>query len=206
MVATRYTRAAFTMIELIFAIIIISMSVITLPQIIQITSKTVEGNIVQEAIFAASAELMGATSYYWDLSSMQDYNLSHLSRVVDIEATCESNSSSSRYRLRLGHVEGLYHRRCLESSSDIVSNIADANFLNLNNTVHGNQLIFTNETKDAKGYKDSYYSTLSATQGLGDANIKELTLSVTKSDGTPITTLKSYCANIGEVDYYKRRF
>jgi len=74
-------RFAFTMIELIFAIVIIAISVMSLPMMAVVTQRGMENNIVQEAIFAASAELMGATSGYWDENSMQDINVSHLSRV-----------------------------------------------------------------------------------------------------------------------------
>ena len=212
MVNTKSTlsKSAFTMIELIFAIVIISFAVMSLPMMTQVTSKGVESNIIQEAIFAASAELIGATSYYWDLNSMQDNNVSHLSRVIDIGATCTDDSSSIRNRLRPGHIAQPYHRRCLDSNSTTLANSSDATFPNLNNAAHSSEILFTDTTTDKTGYKESYKSVVTVsnedTQGNADDNIKKITVRVTKSNDDNITVLSTYSANIGEIDYYKRRF
>ncbi|MDT8338668.1 MAG: prepilin-type N-terminal cleavage/methylation domain-containing protein [Sulfurimonas sp.] len=198
-------RAAFTMIELIFAIVVISIAVMSLPMMIQITSEGIEDNIVQEAIFAASAELMGATSYYWDLNSMQDNALSRLSRVIEVNGVCNDD------RLRPGHVNQPYHRRCLDSNTTVVANTPDTNtppvFPNLDNAENdaiGD--LFDTSAAEAAGYKQEYQSQVIVTQAT-DSNIKVLTASIYTSDGaTLLTRLRIYSANIGEVDYYKRRF
>ncbi|MFA7354436.1 MAG: hypothetical protein WCZ70_07450 [Sulfurimonadaceae bacterium] len=192
-------RAAFTMMELIFAIVVISIAVITLPMMAQVTSKGIEENIVQEAIFAASAELMGATAYYWDLNSMQDNNLSNLERVIDIGgASCDAD------RLRPGHVNQLYHRRCLDSNATVVANTPDNTFPNLNNLT--SRTLFENEaaagSRDA-GYKGSYDTNVTVTT---TDDVKKITVSIINSDGDTITSLSTYSANIGEIDFYKRRF
>lgn len=192
-------RFAFTMIELIFAIVVISIAVITLPMMAQMTSKGIEDNIVQEAIFAASAELMGATAYYWDLNSMQDNNLSNLERVIDIGgASCDAD------RLRPGHVNQPYHRRCLDSNATVVVNTPDNTFPNLNNLT--SRTLFENEaaagSRDA-GYKGSYDTNVTITT---TDDVKKITVSIINSDGDTITSLSTYSANIGEIDFYKRRF
>lgn len=202
---TALGRLAFTMIELIFAIVVISIAVITLPMMAQITSKGIEDNIAQEAIFAASAELMGATSYYWDLNSMYDNNLSRLERVIDVEGvSCDGD------RLRVGHVNQPYHRRCLDSSAIGLTNTSNATFPNLNNAVHGSELIFTDATKDSAGYKNNYYSTVAVSNvneaGAADNNVKRITVTIADSASNTITLLSTYSANIGEIDFYKRRF
>jgi len=208
---TSFGRAAFTMIELIFAIVIVSIAVISLPVMIQITSKGIESNIIQEAIFAASAELMGATSYYWDERSIEDNATSRLSRVIDVDGDCEDNASSPRYRLREGHVVQPYHRRCLNSSVQTGVNYttAEADVPTLNKSVHldQTQTIFVNPNKNAASYKEDYKGTMTIAKGLGNDNVKELTASIYNPDGTTLLTrLKVYSANIGEIDYYKRRF
>lgn len=196
-------RLAFTMIELIFAIVIISIAVLSLPMVTQITSRGVESNLVQEAIFAASAELIGATSYYWDFESMHDKDMVRLERVIDIGGTCNNTALDERYRLRPGHVNQPYHRRCLENSTINPSDASDATFPNLDNAEHASQLLFTDNTKDSTGYKESYNSAVDVTRA-GD--VKKITVTVTNSSGTVITALSTYSANIGEVDYFKRRF
>lgn len=208
---TSFGRAAFTMIELIFAIVIVSIAVISLPTMIQITSKGIESNIVQEAIFAASAELMGATSYYWDERSMEDNATSRLSRVIDVGVpVCENNASSPRYRLRPGHIAQPYHRRCLDSTSDTVLNTSSYDFPNLNNSEHAADEIFTDTVTNAAGYKSVYKSIVSIEledeTGATNNNIKKITTTIKNSDGDTVTSLSVYSANIGEIDYYKRRF
>lgn len=198
-------RHAFTLIELIFAIVVMSIVVMSLPVMMQTTSRAIEDNIVQEAIFAASAELMGATTFYWDLNSTTDFNLSNLSRVVDVNGNCENNISSTRHRLMLGHIEQPFHRRCLDSTSNTIASTADATFQNLDNAVHANQVIFTDNVTEAKGYKESYGSTMTINL-LNNNNVKQLTSTVTDANGNTLTVLRTFCANIGEVEYYKRRF
>lgn len=190
-------RFAFTMIELIFAIVVISIAVITLPMVTQITSKGIESNILQEAIFAGSAELVGATSYYWDANSMQDANFSRLERVINISNDCNATTN-----LRPGHVNQPYHRRCLNSNATIPLDV-NGTFPSLDTAEHISQIMFTDATKDSTGYKESYNSAIDVTR-TGD--VKKITVSITNSSGTPITILSTYSANIGEIDFYKRRF
>lgn len=204
---TALGRFAFTMIELIFAIVVISIAVITLPMMAQITSKGIEDSIVQEAIFAASAELMGATSYYWDNSrSMEDIAFSRLERVVDVDSDCDPD------RLRDGHINQPYHRRCLDSNSTAGVNYTttEGTGVGLNRSVHGFDSMFDNQAAEASGYKKGYRSQMVIAKGKDingvlSNNVKELTISI--DDGTTLlTSLKIYSANIGEIDYYKRRF
>ncbi|MGE4396356.1 MAG: hypothetical protein AB7D34_02735 [Sulfurimonas sp.] len=196
-------RAAFTMIELIFAIVVVSVVVLTLPIMIQMVSKGVEDNIVQEAIFAASTELMESTSYYWDANSMQDNNLSNLERVININNVCEDNASNPRYGLALGHIAQPYHRRCLENSAIAPADSNSALFPNLDNAEHADQLMFTDNTTDAVGYKEDYHSTVDVTR---TNDVKVITITIRPSGGGDIITrLRTYSANIGEVDFYKRR-
>ncbi|OHE12475.1 MAG: hypothetical protein A2525_09435 [Sulfurimonas sp. RIFOXYD12_FULL_36_11] len=193
-------RFAFTLIELIFAIVVMSIAVMSLPMMTQITSKGIENNIVQEAIFAASAELTGATSYYWDERSMEDINVSRLERVVDVDGDCNSSS-----RQRPGHI----NRMCLDSNnSSGVNYTTDSNssIPNLNSNIHESQLVFTDDIKEAAGYKNNYYSTVTVSNGFSDNDIKKITITITNSDGNIITSLSTYSANIGEIDYYKRGF
>ena len=195
-------RAAFTLIELVFAIIIISISIVSLPIIMQINADGVEKSIVQEAIFAASAELMGATSYYWDARSVEDFNTSQYSRVINVDEDCIAN------RQRPGHVS----RRCLDSNASAgVNYTTDDATLGLNASVHVAGDMFDNNVTEASGYKQRYKSRMEIAKGndingTQSDNVKVLTVSIFDEDSTLLTSLKIYNANIGEVPYYKRRF
>ena len=194
----KHSKFAFTMIELVFAIVIIAIAVLSLPMMIQVNSRAMESNLIQEAIFAASAELMGASAGYWDTNSMEDYNLSNISRVIDIDGNCSVD------RLRVGHIAQPYHRRCVESTTGSVADSADSTFISLDSAEHTGTTdeIFLNATPDKSGYKKTYYSTLNVTR---DGDVKYLEVTVSDSDDT-LVVLKMQSANIGEIDYYKRRF
>lgn len=187
------------MIELIFAIVVISIVVLSVPTLMQVSEKNIENNLAQEAIFAASAELMGATSVYWDENSMQDSSVSALSRVIDIDNDCNTTT-----KLRPGHINQPFHRRCLDDLDAPVLNSSGGSAYNLNDLVHPAQTAFT-QASDQSGYKTNYNSTLGVTQKSTDNNVKIVTITITDPNGNTVTRLKSQIANIGEVEPYKKR-
>jgi len=208
-VVRNYHRLAFTMIELIFAIIIISIAVISLPVMTKITEQGIEDGIIQEAIFAGSAELMGVSAAYWDTNSMSDNALSNISRVIDIGATCDNNNSGAndRFRLRPGHIAQTLHRRCVDSPAVNLALVSDLNYPDLNDASHILQDIFVDQDTEAIGYKQTYQSVVSVAVNGVNGNIKDIDVRVMNDAGdTNITILRMYSANIGEIDYYKRRF
>ena len=190
------SKYAFTMIELIFAIVIIAISVMSLPMVTQVTNKGIENSLAQEAVFAASADLMGVTSAYWDERSLEDSSVG-LSRVIDISADCNDTT-----KLRPGHIAQAYHRRCVDSNlATGLGATADTNITALDDMV-GTQDVFL--TTDAATYKEKYTSTVAVTR-TGD--VKAITVTIKKKvGGDTITSLKAQIANIGEVDIYKRTF
>lgn len=205
-------RFAFTMIELVFAIVIIGITVISLPMMTQATSKGIENSLVQEAIFAASAELNLAVTYHWDENSTEVNSTDTLARVID---TGDCNSFT---RLRPGHVGQPLHRRCLDSNltrpSAIGSDLDDLDDLDDIDSV--TQHIFvvsgTGSISSAHGYKNDYNSTTNVSYAAfndtnaSSHNMKKITVTIKDQLGKIITVLSTYSANIGEVDYYKRSY
>jgi len=218
-------RAAFTLIELIFAIVIIAISVISLPMMSQVTSKSMENSLAQEAIFTAIAEINIATAYVWDENSLLDTNLSsgagvtELSRVVSIAGTpgnCFDTGiveGTTTIKRRTGHV----NRRCLNNLLTTVYP-GTAFIYSLNTTAHDfNSTMDDNNSADdtsATGYKIAYESSLDVERcdgtcvDFGDANnsnMKEITVKIRDaSDQNIVTVLRTYSANIGEVAYNNR--
>jgi prepilin-type N-terminal cleavage/methylation domain-containing protein len=207
-------RSGFTLIELIFAIVIIAITVLSLPMMNQIISKGIDSNIKQEAIFAAATELNEATTAHWDENSLAPDSSSLFARVIDIDDNCDNNTSSPRYRLMPGHIEQLKHRRCLNDSTTDPANESNTAVEALEDKAHGYQLIFLNPTPSAEGSKDEYYSQMTVVVvkdnvnfgGASDKNIKKVTVTITDSDKKIISSLKAYSANIGEVDFHKRTY
>ena len=201
-------RKAFSMIELIFAIVIIGITVMSLPVMSRITQRGVEAGIIQEAIFAASSELMSASAGYWDVGSMDDEEFSYISRVIDVGSDCNSTLLSDRYRLRPGHITQPLHRRCIDANITTIAPSAGTSttFPSLHNAAHIKQAIFTSNDTNATGYKQAYQSWLQVSSNAG-SNIKDINITVYDRDGTnPLVLLRMRSANVGEIDFYKRRF
>lgn len=200
-------RTAFTLIELIFAIVIIAISVVSLPMMNQVVSSGVDSSLKQEAIFAAATELNEVVAAHWDQNSLETTMLDSYAKVIET-GDCINNVNSSRYRLRPGHINQPLHRRCLDST---VLGAADSNasiaVVDLDDMAHSNSPIVIGTTSEA-GYKDIYTSTITVSRPANFAgvnnNIKMITSQISDSDGA-LSLLRTYSANIGEVDYYKRR-
>ncbi len=196
---------AFTMIELIFAIVIIAFAVLSLPMINNVIAKNIEGSMSQEAIFAASAELNQVVSLYWDELSME--GAATLSRVVWTSAT-DCNLTTKR---RSGHINQPLHRRCRDSNTPPTI-VGDTTLNSLNDISRTSHNIFIDTTKSASGYKQKYTSTFTVafanfgTITSGNKNIKKITVLIKDKDAKEITKLSTFSANIGEIDYHDKDY
>ncbi len=212
-------RSAFTMIELIFAIVIIAITVVSLPMMTQVTSKGLEANIAQEAVFATSAKMMQILSFAWDGNSI-DANTSKsldYAKVIDIadnayarkNATTKLTDTNSTFRI--GHVREGLHRRFFDINENIVPGVGIED-QNITTTVNG---------FDKDGYKYnmtltptiSYVSNDSSTANpfvlntstsVNPTNIKMIEITTTINNN--IILLRAYASNIGEVDFNKRQY
>ena len=204
-------RSAFTLIELIFAIVIIAISIMSLPLMTQATSRGMEGNIVQEAIFAASTELNQAVAANWDENSLLDGGANSLARVVPRN----TGICNALTRLKPGHINQPLHRRCLNVELTTVSNAAVTAVDALNDYAKVGGAM-TNAATSQSGYKFTYTTTIAVFHNLVTANsviyhgvarndMKRISVTIFNA-GTTVTTLNTYSANIGEVDYYKRTY
>ena len=211
----RNSRFAFTMIELIFAIVVIAIAVVSLPVMTNATQKGVTQNIIQEAIFAASSELMGITSAYWDEHSMDDRNYSDFARVINIVEAGGIGKCDSITKLRIGHIAQPFHRRCLDNNVTLtdldkatynaaagktIYSLDDA-VADINNTDTFIQEGTGTLTGEAQGYKDVTYKSYADISRT--SNMKKIVITI-KKGATVITKLITYSANIGEPGYYKR--
>jgi len=200
------TRKAFTLIELIFAIVIIAISALSLPMMTQVTSKGVKGSLAQEAIFAASTELNNVMTYNWDESSVEGSN--SFTRVIWTAA----NECNNATKLRLGHIAQLKHRRCLDANTTAATHTKEAGINNdLDDTEHGYTPLFIGAI-GSKSYKDNYQSDLAVSIGASfgaianNPDIKLIRVRVIDSNGDDVTQLDTFSSNIGEVDYYGRTY
>jgi len=212
-------KNAFTLIELIFAIVIIAIAVISLPTMNQATMKGIEGNMVQEVVFAASTELNQVITAHWDDNSLEPAAPNSPARVIDIFAgagRCETNSSLSTYRQMAGHIDQPLHRRCLDSNTTGLAAGAVLLVDDLDDRMVTGQTL-SNAGTGEDGYKLNFTTDINVTntnvifgtdQVNANPNMKRITVTIKDTAATPkiITSLVTYSANIGEIDYYKRSY
>ncbi|WP_457750332.1 prepilin-type N-terminal cleavage/methylation domain-containing protein [Sulfurimonas sp.] len=205
-------RYAFTMIELIFAIVIISITVISLPMMNQAISKGIDSNLLQEAIFAAATELNEVTTTQWDEASIDENTSRFISQVINLDGSCENNNSKERYRLKPGHILEPLHRKCL---NDLTQAELDSNTNSkvdaVEDKAHDYKEIFLNLTPGQEGYKQKYKSSVVVSydpifNGAVRPNMKKITITVKDTNNNTVTSLFTYVANIGGIDYYKRTY
>ncbi|HIP54874.1 MAG TPA: type II secretion system protein [Sulfurimonas autotrophica] len=203
-------KLAFTLIELIFAIVIIAITVVSLPMMNQAISKSIDANLIQEAIFAASTELNEVTTAQWDEASIDGNASTTISQVININNTCENNQSNQRYRLRPGHILQPLHRRCLNNltQGNLNSN-TNNNIDAVEDKAHGYREIFLNLTPNQAGYKQKYKSLVAINynpvfNATVEPNMKKITIIVKDENNNTVTSLFTYVANIGGIDHYKR--
>lgn len=235
-------RSAFTLIELIFTIVIVSIIVLSIPMMTQVTSKSLEGSVDQEAIFGASAKVLQTLSFPWDENSsdieMVLEGATVLSGLVDVPGGTPSldyNNTACR--------PGVINRFCR-----IDNNGAEVNVSNLGND-HTNALIrgiddsngtFVLNTGSAQGYKNQYRTVttvayvsdntdssgapidyddfdpfganafvFSSASVTGPTNLRMVSVTMERNEnGTwnPVTVLRAYAANIGEIKPYRRTY
>ncbi len=207
-----FYKSAFTLIELIFAIVIIAISVLSLPMMIQSSSKGIEANIVQEVIFATGSILNESTTYYWDSQSINDIATSSgYSRVVN---TGGCIGGGIPYK-RIGHI----NRQCLDDNTTTPSYVAgDSNATEYAAVIYSPLDILTGVAAAAT-YKDSYSALITVTtcttgntftqfgEEANNPNLKEIKIDATPTGSAEtLVLLRSYVTNIGEVEPESRIF
>ena len=200
-----FFKSAFTMIELIFAIVIIAISVLSLAMVTQVTSKGMQNSFAQEAIFAASAELNQVLSFRWDISSQETQG--ELSKVLHTGSPSDCNTSDGKQRQ--GHV----HRMCLEATTaPIVTSSISSGAIDAQRTLSDISLTEVGTVGDgSSGYKSDYnmsvavhFSPFAENYTTHNNNIKNIVVTV-KKGANPYVVLQTFSANIGEVAPAKRR-
>jgi len=197
------SRLGFTMIELIFAIVIIGITVVSLPMMTQVTSRGIDNNFVQEAIFAGGAEVMQALSYRWDRNSAEDGNPGDESKVLDIAGDCNALSK------RPGNIKRSCYSDLTNARSGVAANAA-GNPENLNDAAVAIDTIFTGVDGSGYGYKKNYTQTTTVAVagfgGVNNGNFKRIQTTVTDPVNGTQVILEAYSANIGEVEPLSRSF
>jgi len=217
-------RPAFTMIELIFAIVIISISMLSLPLIITGDATSQEDSFMQEGIMITSTKVSQVLTYQWDPNSPPP--LAGITTASEVVATAAGDPALEQRNgnYRIGHIQEKLRRRTGPRNASAIG--AGGNSIS---SYVGGAVNVVNPAGSQTGYKKqwqittvvSYVSDIAAYGGNainynfpsvptgGPTNIKMV--QVTALDQTPGASadqvvLTSYSSNIGEAEFYKRRY
>lgn len=197
-------RKAFTMIELIFAIVVISFAVLSLPMINQVISKNMERSLTQEAILIASTDLTKAISGKWDENSKGwDETLSYEHIIpsateqagIDLKRSGNVNIKYTDNKAIGSSTIGLDTGEDLDSTDDV----DDYHITSAISAVA--------ETGSASGYKQQYTKKISISDtNTTDSNLTTDTFNVKKVEVTVydenddlVVVLRTFVANTGSV-------
>jgi prepilin-type N-terminal cleavage/methylation domain-containing protein len=234
-------RKGFTLIELIFAIVIVAIIVLSIPMMNLINAKATEGSISQEAVFASSAKLMQTLSFPWDENSSDIEQILEGATVLSGVVKTPNGTASLDFNDTVCR-PGLIARRCR-----IDQNGWEVNVSNLGNDYTSLLIRGLDDSggesnisgTSSEGYKNQYrmvtnvtyvsdntnsvggsidynasnpfgasfvFSDLNVT---GPTSLRLITISTYRADdttNTPVTVLRAYGANIGEIKPYRRTY
>jgi len=224
-------RPAASMLELIVAIVVMGIAVMTLPMLLTQTQNNNAYTMQQEVILAARTKLGDTLTYRWDENSIQDNTI----RVLITDGDSDLNVSSDGIR-RIGHVKGNKRRKFFTDlnastppsllgpdplGSHNLDDIDDFNsatpsqlqlpaqdtnldyhFKDFNLTTN---VVYVSDTANYNASDFNFTFETNTSASATSTNIKLLTLSVTGNNETPFT-LRTYSCNIGESELLRKAY
>jgi len=215
-------KKAFTLIELVVAIVVIGIAMMSVPLLLSQSSKSNEFSIDQEAILAATTKMGNILTYPWN-----ETNSSEILQVFDVtNGDSELNRTTTDKNRRIGHFKEKYRRKFYDNiteanstlghdKGDEFDDIDDFNgeHFSVQNGETGDYLKELNLSvgvyyiSDSANYsQNSLNFPLSTSSTLPTTNIKMIEVNVTDKDHNLITKLKAFSANIGSYELLYRTF
>ncbi|MDO9266105.1 MAG: prepilin-type N-terminal cleavage/methylation domain-containing protein [Sulfurimonas sp.] len=194
-------RAAFTLIELIFAIVVMSIVVLSLPMMSQVISSGIEKNLVQEAVLVTSGDILKTISGKFDENSRtDDENYEKILYSSDAEVIAIDGNGS-----RAGNINIIFDNnttlRPTLSGLDGVETVDNEDDVDDYSITDGYAVT---ESGSGAGYKQLYKKSIIITQktfnGVNDANAKKVEVTFKNEDATEeLVKMHTYTFNTGSV-------
>ena len=100
----KIAKYAFTLIEVLIAIIVISIAISAVPFVMKQTQKSTDFSIAQESLLASTTKIYSIYSYRWDENSSDDPENPYYVKVINTNGDNElSNNANSGFRI--GHIQ-----------------------------------------------------------------------------------------------------
>ena len=215
-------KKAFTLIELIVAIVVIGIAMMSIPLLLSQASKSNEFNINQEAILAGVTKISGILTYPWN-----ETNSSDILQVFDVtQGDSELNRTTTDKNRRIGHFKEKYRRKFYDNITEANSTLGhdkgnefddiddfNGEHFSVQNGGTGDYLKELNLSigvyyiSDIANYSQNPLNfSLSTSVTTPTTNIKMIEVNVTDKNHNLITSLKAFSANIGSYELLYRVF
>ncbi len=224
-------RKGFTIIELIVAIVVIGIALMSVPLLLSQASKSDEFSLNQEAVLAGSTKIGDILTYPWDDKLVSETNVKHILDVTNGDSELDRYPDNNHTR-RIGNFKTNYRRkfdanityasatlgRAGDTNTTAYNDIDDFNGNSeiINGGGTGDYLMDLNLTTKVFYISDDANYSSSPTLNFGDlntslatptTNIKMIEVKVVnKANNQTITTLRAFSANIGSYELLYRTF
>ncbi len=222
-------RAAIAMIELIFALVVMGIVMMSAPQLISTAAKSTNVGLQQESINEAASRLNMILTYPWDQNDTNDSCIppvlhvsngdSELNEVGTTARRIGVDKNSSSHTFICGNQE--FSASALQADgSDDIDDFAGTISLTTDTSGSGGTDYIEKDTvqmrttvsyvADEADYTPTSSNTFSYVPSAGAAttNIKEITVTLTSTSSTPelnkTIVLKAFSCNIGGFEYESR--
>jgi len=80
---SKIRRGGFSLLETLFAIVVIAIILIPIPKLLQSIADTAEAIAIKDALFSTTTKMMQLSLYRWDEHSKDEHNLSSSNKILD---------------------------------------------------------------------------------------------------------------------------
>jgi prepilin-type N-terminal cleavage/methylation domain-containing protein len=228
-------RGAFTLIEMVMAIIVVAISLMTIPLFLTQSVKNSDFVTMQEALLASRTKMENILSYEWDKNSSRGTGVYRYIRVVDVkngDNELDRNATTKDQNRRVGHIPEDSRRRFHDGNvtdktyPDVAVNNSDPQSITdfhgaevtLSSTASFDYVTDLNLTsfvyyiKDDANYSKKVIdfsfdesSRMDVTNQSKSTNIKMIELNTSVNRNNNFT-LRAFSSNIGQSELLERSF
>ena len=227
-----HKHSAFSMIELVFAIVIIGVSMLTIPMLMRVDATNQEDSLLQEGIMLTSTKVSQVLTYPWDANSSPGGGLMTMTQALETgilgAADLTARQAPPNGNFRIGHFTQKLRRRLTPVTAPRTAGAIGAAFdgsISGFNTNSENIAAVDGQYSYKKQWRldtvvtyvedNATYTNTNVALDFPDVGVAGPTnikmVEVTATDVTPNSAgdtivLRSYSSNIGEAEFYKRRY
>jgi len=209
-------KRAFSLVELIFSIVIIGISFLSIPTIMTVISRSTEATVDTKGYYHALAQMGIILSKSWDENNVDDWDEANVVYILD---TDDNNLDTDCNGTKLGlYQDSEYRRQCEENNSSNpnaslsstfgTADDGEISFDDLDDFDGGTQTVENFKIDIGVAYVDSNPQDLSTTTtefnipiGVSSgttSNIKEVNVTISNTNNNEVLgTIKYYGFNIG---------